>query len=75
MSQRLTPVSRGELIARLRRLGWRGPRRGGNHAYMTLGSRKLRIPNPHRGDISAGRLADILSQADISRDDWHGTSR
>ena len=46
MSQRLTPVSRTELIARFRRLGWQGPRRGGNHAYMSRGPHKVRIPNP-----------------------------
>ena len=74
MSQRLTPVSRTELIARFRRLGWDGPRSGGNHAYMTRGPRKVRIPNPHRGDIGVGRVAMILSQAGISRDDWHNAA-
>lgn len=74
MSQRLTPVSRTELIARFRQLGWDGPRRGGNHAYMTHGPRKVRIPNPHRGDIGSDLLAAILKQAGISRDDWHNAA-
>ncbi len=74
MSRRLTPVSRTELIARFRRLGWQGPRRGGKHDFMSRGTHKVRIPNPHRGDISAGRVADVLSQAGISRDDWHGAA-
>lgn len=41
---------------------------------MSRGPHKVRIPNPHRGDISAGRVADVLSQAGISRDDWHGAA-
>ena len=38
---------------------------------MSRGTHKVRIPNPHRGDI---RVADVLSQAGISRDDWHGAA-
>ncbi len=71
MSRRLTPVSRTELIARF---GWQGPRRGGKCDYMSRGTHKVRIPNPHRGDISAGRVADLLSRAGINRDDWHGAA-
>ena len=41
---------------------------------MSRGTHKVRIPNPHRGDINAGRVADVLSQAGISRDDWHGAA-
>lgn len=75
MSQRLTPVSRTELIRRLRRLGWEGPRSGTKHDFMVKGAHKLRLPNPHRGDISVGRLSGILDQADVSRDEWHAARR
>lgn len=66
------PVSRRELIAALRRLGWAGPFVGaGPHPeYMTKGTRRLRLPNPHRGDIGSNLLRDILRQAGIARDEW-----
>ena len=31
---------------------------------------RVRIPNPHRGDIGRRLLADILRQAGISREEW-----
>lgn len=71
MSQRLTPVSRTELISRFRRLGWEGPHSGKNHQYMKKGKLKAQIPNPHKHkDIEVGLLRLILADADISRDEW-----
>ena len=70
MSQRLSPVSRRDLIRSLRRLGWTGPWHGSKHQMMHKGKRKLRLPNPHSGDISPQLLAVILGQAGISRDEW-----
>jgi predicted RNA binding protein YcfA (HicA-like mRNA interferase family) len=64
------PISRRELIQRLRAFGFEGPISGGKHQFMKQGSLKLRIPNPHRGDISAGLLKRILRQAGIDEDDW-----
>ena len=37
---------------------------------MVKGSIQVRIPNPHRGDISRGLLAAILAEAGISREEW-----
>jgi len=37
---------------------------------MAKGGLKVRIPNPHRGDISPHLLAEILRQAGISRSGW-----
>ena len=37
---------------------------------MIRGQTSVRIPNPHRGDISRELLADILKQAGISREEW-----
>ncbi len=31
---------------------------------------KVRLPNPHRGDISKHLIAEILRQAGISTEDW-----
>lgn len=64
------PVSRRELIAALRRLGFQGPYSGGEHEFMVRGQRVLAIPNPHRGAIGLGLLAVILRQAGLSRKEW-----
>jgi len=64
------PLKRRELIAALRRVGFRGPYSGGRHEFMQKGSLVLTIPNPHRGDISIGLLTIILRQAGIPRGDW-----
>jgi hypothetical protein len=37
---------------------------------MKKGRLKVRIPNPHRGDISRHLVAEILRQARISAEDW-----
>jgi predicted RNA binding protein YcfA (HicA-like mRNA interferase family) len=68
--QRLSPVSRDELVKKLRRLGFEGPYPGGKHEYMVRGTLTLRIPNVHRGDISVGLLKRILGQGGISRQEW-----
>ena len=67
---RLTSVSRADFIRGLRALGYEGPFPGGNHSFMKKGTQKIRVPNPHKGDISAGLLRRILGNAGISRDDW-----
>ncbi len=64
------PISRRELIAGLRALGFAGPYAGGNHEYMRRGSRRVPLPNPYQGTIGPGLLARILRQADITRDEW-----
>jgi hypothetical protein len=37
---------------------------------MRKGMQTIRVPNPHRGDISAGLLARILRDAGIDRAEW-----
>ncbi len=49
----IKPTKRKKLIRNLKNLGFDGPYAGGNHQYMVKGQRKLWIPNPHSGDISA----------------------
>lgn len=63
-------IKRRELIRALRQLGFDGPFAGGNHQYMSRGTLRVRIPNPHQGDISVGLLARILNQAGIGREEW-----
>ena len=66
----LVPLKRRELIRALRQLGFDGPFPGGNHQYMCNEQLMVRIPNPHRGDISKGLLVKILAEAGISREEW-----
>ncbi len=67
---RLTPVSRSELIFRLRRFGFDGPFAGGRHQFMERADRRLILPNPHRQEIGVDLLSRILRQAGLSRSDW-----
>ncbi len=64
------PISRRELIMYLRQLGFEGPYSGSKHQFMVKGSLRLRIPNPHEGDVSRDLLRRILQQAGIERGEW-----
>ncbi|MCR4420397.1 MAG: type II toxin-antitoxin system HicA family toxin [Clostridia bacterium] len=66
----MKPLSRRELIRRLRRLGFEGPFSGGRHSFMRRGQLKIRVPNPHQSDISASLIKEILRQAGISQKEW-----
>ena len=63
-------IKRRDLIRALKGFGFNGPFPGGNHQYMSKGELKVRIPNPHQGDISISLLARVLHQAQISREEW-----
>ena len=67
---KLRPVSRRELIRRLRALGFEGPYQQGKHPFLAPGALRLRIPNPHEGGIGVDLLSRILRQAGISREEW-----
>jgi len=71
---KLSPVSRRELLKRLLSLGFDGPFSGGRHEFLVRNNRRLILPNPHRGDVSADLLARLLKQADISREEWEATA-
>jgi predicted RNA binding protein YcfA (HicA-like mRNA interferase family) len=67
----LRPCSRRELIRKLRALGYAGPFAGGNHQFMSKpGALSVRVPNPHRGDISIDLVKRILQVSDIKQQDW-----
>jgi hypothetical protein len=69
---RLSPTHRRNFIKRLRCLGWKGPEAGGKHQYMIKGAMKLPIPNPHgSGEISVGRLRELLREIDVSIEEWN----
>ena len=67
----LKNISLKNLVRKLRLLGFDGPYSGGRHLFMINENLKLRIPNPHIGDISKGLLAEILRQGGISKDEWN----
>jgi len=64
------PCSRREFIRKLRALGYSGPFAGGNHQYMSRGEVRVRVPNPHRGDISVPLIRLILQISGIDQNDW-----
>jgi predicted RNA binding protein YcfA (HicA-like mRNA interferase family) len=63
-------LSRNELIRRFRVLGFTGPFSGGRHQFMVKGRLKVRIPNPHVGDIDVSLVKEILRQAGIDAKAW-----
>ncbi len=63
-------TQRRVLIKKFRKLGFEGPRPGKKHPFMQRGKLKVRITNPHEGDIDISLLREILSQAKISEEDW-----
>jgi predicted RNA binding protein YcfA (HicA-like mRNA interferase family) len=67
------PISRRDLIKRLRSLGFKGPCSGGRHQFMARGPLKVRIPNAHKSqDITDPLLKEILRQAGIPRSRFDG---
>ena len=70
--RRSSVVSRRELIAKFKALGYKGPISGGKHQFMLKGSQKIRIPNPHGSkEIHISLLKEILRKAGISDEEWN----
>ncbi len=63
-------ISWKKLIQKFQHLGFDGPYSGGRHLFMVKGELKVRVPNPHKSDISKHLLAEILRQAGISNEEW-----
>ncbi|MFN0104187.1 MAG: type II toxin-antitoxin system HicA family toxin [Bryobacteraceae bacterium] len=64
-------ISRRELIRKFRKLGFSGPVSGGRHQFMMRDALKVRIPNPHSGNVIDGSLlSEILRQAGITIREW-----
>ena len=54
----INPISRKELISKLKKFGFDGPFRATKHQYMIKGKHKIFIPNPHGGkdiDITSSK--------------------
>ncbi len=70
MSNKLTPVTRRELVKRLSKLGFDGPYPGSRHDVMARGDISIIIPNSHHGEeISISLIARILKRAGVSQQD------
>jgi predicted RNA binding protein YcfA (HicA-like mRNA interferase family) len=68
---KINPVSRKELIFKLKALDFEGPFRATKHQYMIKGKHKIFIPNPHGGkDIGIPLLKKIIRQIGISQDEF-----
>jgi predicted RNA binding protein YcfA (HicA-like mRNA interferase family) len=63
-------ISWRKLVRKFQNLGFDGPYSGGRHLFMVRGTLKVRIPNPHRSDISRHLVSEILRQANISSKEW-----
>jgi predicted RNA binding protein YcfA (HicA-like mRNA interferase family) len=70
LSNRLTAVSRRDLIKQLREIGFVGPYIGPDHAFMTRGTNRIKILNPHKKEIGINLLLEILREGGISREEW-----
>jgi len=67
----INPISRKELISKLKALGFEGPFRATRHQYMIKGKHKIFIPNPHGGkDIGIPLLKKIINQLGIKQSEF-----
>ncbi len=65
------PISRRELIRRLKAFGFAGPFPGRNHQSMRFGEKTVPIPNPHgTNDIDWSLTKRIIKQAGIDPAEW-----
>ena len=70
--QKLTPLKPGDVIRKLRKLGFNGPFPGGKHVRMVHTETGKIIPIPvHKGrDVSVGLIREIINAIGISRKKW-----
>ncbi|MGD1973216.1 MAG: type II toxin-antitoxin system HicA family toxin [Desulfobacterales bacterium] len=68
---KIKPISRRELISKLKSLEFEGPFIATKHQYMIKGKHKIFIPNPHGGkDVGIPLLNKIIRQIGISKNDF-----
>jgi hypothetical protein len=68
---KLSPISRNDLIRKLKNLEFEGPFIATRHQYMIRGNQKIFIPNPHGKDIGVPLLRRILNQLNITIEDFN----
>lgn len=62
----LKPISRKELIRKLKRAGFSGPFSGAKHQYMLRSRLKIFIPNPHGKDIGLKIIKRVIVDINTS---------
>ena len=67
----LKNISQRNLIKKFKNLGFHGPYSGGRHMFMQKENLSVHIPNQHKGDISKSLIAEILRQANITKEMWN----
>lgn len=67
---KLKPLKYREFIAKLIKLGYRGPFPGGKHPYFLLGKRSVKVPNPHGKDVTVYILKNIIKKSGITEDEF-----
>lgn len=60
-------ISWRKLVQRFRELGYDGPYSGGRHLFMVKDTLKVRIPNPHHGDISGACFRGLAASRHFSK--------
>ena len=66
----LRPLSRRELIRKLKRAGFAGPFSGGRHQYVVRGKLRIFIPNPHGADIGVKIIKQIILDIGIADEEF-----
>lgn len=64
------PISRRELIRRLRKFGFVGPFVGGRHQFMERDRRRISIPNSHGKEIGSALLGEILHEIGVTSEEF-----
>ena len=65
---KISPISRADLISKLKSMGFEGPFRATTHQYMIKGRHKIFIPNPHGGkDIVSAALRHRIHRTQLIR--------
>lgn len=67
----LKPISRKELVRKLKRVGFSGPFSGAKHQYMLKNKLKIFIPNPHGKDIGLKIIKRVIVDISISDKDFY----
>ena len=68
---KISPIKRKEFVRKLKALGFGGPFAGGKHEFLRRGDGlKITIPNPHQKEISGFLQKIILTQAEISVEEF-----
>jgi len=68
---KLGPLSRRELVRKLKDLGFEGPYPGGKHQWMRKDRIRIIVPNPHAGDVDPALIRRILQRVGISTEHWN----